>query len=221
MYVSPLSIPRVIHKSVDNSGFTGIESLPLVASGVSWRFEHNPWFLQIVKQEEWIYVEEAVTDSRLKRFKAFATRVSEIDLHSLLMVPMFYQGRLLGVVELHHTDPLEPYRWSDSDIALVEAIATQVGIALIQAQAYAELEDLNQQLEALERARSNLIAITGHELRTPLNAILGYTELILDEIYGTVPESLREVLERGRTGETYTIGGSIEKTNLEVVSAIC
>jgi signal transduction histidine kinase len=35
-----------------------------------------------------------------------------------------------------------------------------------------------------------------HELRTPLNAILGYTELILDEIYGEVPEPLRDVLER-------------------------
>ena len=33
-----------------------------------------------------------------------------------------------------------------------------------------------------------------HELRTPLNAILGYTELILDDIYGTVPEPIRDVL---------------------------
>ena len=35
-----------------------------------------------------------------------------------------------------------------------------------------------------------------HELRTPLNAILGYTELILDNIYGEVPDKIREVLER-------------------------
>ena len=35
-----------------------------------------------------------------------------------------------------------------------------------------------------------------HELRTPLNAILGYTELILDNIYGDVPEKIQEVLER-------------------------
>jgi DICT domain-containing protein/signal transduction histidine kinase len=160
--------------------------------GEAWPLERNPWFLQIVKQEEWIYVEEAVTDPRLKRFKAFATRVSEIDLHSLLLVPMFYQGRLLGVVELHHTDPLEPYRWSDSDIALVEAIATQVGIALIQAQAYAELEDLNQQLEALERARSNLIAITGHELRTPLSTIQVCLESLANE--PDMPQEVQQVM---------------------------
>ena len=35
-----------------------------------------------------------------------------------------------------------------------------------------------------------------HELRTPLNAILGYTELILDNIYGNVPEKIQEVLKR-------------------------
>jgi len=35
-----------------------------------------------------------------------------------------------------------------------------------------------------------------HELRTPLNAILGYTELILDGIYGEAPEKIRDVMER-------------------------
>ena len=35
-----------------------------------------------------------------------------------------------------------------------------------------------------------------HELRTPLNAILGYTELILDDIYGEVPAKIREIIER-------------------------
>ncbi len=160
--------------------------------GQSWPLERNPWFMQVVKQEEWVYIEEAATDPRLKRLKAFNTRVTEIELHSLLMVPMLYQGRLLGMVELHHTDPLEPYRWSDSDIALVEAIATQISIALIQAQAYAELEDLNQQLEALERARSNLIAITGHELRTPLSTIQVCLESLASE--PDMPPEVQQVM---------------------------
>jgi DICT domain-containing protein len=44
-------------------------------------------------------------------------------------------------------------------------------VAIIQAEAYANLKEHNQQLEALDRTRSNLIAITGHELRTPLSTI--------------------------------------------------
>jgi signal transduction histidine kinase len=34
-----------------------------------------------------------------------------------------------------------------------------------------------------------------HELRTPLNAILGFTELIIDGVYGEAPEALRESIE--------------------------
>src|SRR2546425_12581702 len=33
-----------------------------------------------------------------------------------------------------------------------------------------------------------------HELRTPLNAILGFTELILDGLYGEAPAELKEPL---------------------------
>ncbi len=34
-------------------------------------------------------------------------------------------------------------------------------------------------------------------------------------------DAIRAVLERGRTGETYNIGGSSERTNLEVVNTLC
>jgi DICT domain-containing protein/nitrogen-specific signal transduction histidine kinase len=44
-------------------------------------------------------------------------------------------------------------------------------MAAIQAEAYSNLKEHHQQLEALDRTRSNLIAITGHELRTPLSTI--------------------------------------------------
>jgi signal transduction histidine kinase len=45
-----------------------------------------------------------------------------------------------------------------------------------------------------------------HELRTPLNAILGYTELILDNIYGDVPEKIQEVLKRLEKSGRHLLG---------------
>jgi len=45
-----------------------------------------------------------------------------------------------------------------------------------------------------------------HELRTPLNAILGYTELILDNIYGEAPERMCEVIERVQTNGRHLLG---------------
>lgn len=112
--------------------------------------------------------------------KSLKTLVEQCSIRSWLMVPVVYQGQLLGMVELHHCGAT-PYRWQDDELELMEAIATQVGVALIQAEAYANLEDLNQQLEALDRTRSNLVAITGHELRTPLSTIQVCLESLASE----------------------------------------
>ncbi len=94
-------------------------------------------------------------------------------------------------MELHHC-LATPYRWKDEELALVEAIATQVGVALIQAAAYTNLQDLNQQLEILDRTRSNLVAIAGHELRTPLSTIRVCLESLAQE--PDMPLELRQVM---------------------------
>ena len=44
-----------------------------------------------------------------------------------------------------------------------------------------------------------------HELRTPLN-ILGYTELILDDIYGETPAKMRGVLDRVQKNGKHLLG---------------
>jgi signal transduction histidine kinase len=69
-----------------------------------------------------------------------------------------------------------------------------------------ELGRLYQQLEGASRHKSEFLANMSHELRTPLNAVLGYTELILDEIYGEVPDKIREVLERVQNNGRHLLG---------------
>jgi signal transduction histidine kinase len=69
-----------------------------------------------------------------------------------------------------------------------------------------ELGRLYQQLEAASRHKSEFLANTSHELRTPLNAILGYTELIQDNIYGEVPQKIREILDRVQSNGRHLLG---------------
>jgi signal transduction histidine kinase len=69
-----------------------------------------------------------------------------------------------------------------------------------------ELGRLYQQLEAASRHKSEFLANTSHELRTPLNAILGYTELIQDNVYGEVPEKIREILDRVQSNGRHLLG---------------
>ncbi len=63
-----------------------------------------------------------------------------------------------------------------------------------QRRAAAELQSLNARLAQASHAKSEFLASMSHELRTPLNAILGFTELMLDNLYGEVPAALRDPL---------------------------
>ncbi|OKH24852.1 histidine kinase [Hydrococcus rivularis NIES-593] len=163
-----------------NAGITSIK-------GQAWPLKNNPLFEEVLELRESISIDDAFHDPRIvERANPNAPDgslqkiVKNCSIFSWLLVPILYQGRLLGMVELHHCGPT-PSAWKSEDIALVDAIATQVGVALIQAEAYANLQDLNEQLEALDRTRSNLVAITGHELRTPLSTIQVCLESLASE----------------------------------------
>jgi signal transduction histidine kinase len=45
-----------------------------------------------------------------------------------------------------------------------------------------------------------------HELRTPLNAVLGYSEMIIDGVYGELPEKVKSVLERVQKNGKHLLG---------------
>ena len=65
-----------------------------------------------------------------------------------------------------------------------------------------ELGRLYQQLDTANRHKSEFLASMSHELRTPLNAIIGFSEVLLDRLFGDLnakqEEYLQDVLESGR-----------------------
>ncbi|RCJ34735.1 histidine kinase [Nostoc minutum NIES-26] len=129
-------------------------------------------------QSESIAIADVTQDLGLQSHPDLKAQLVRWQIHACLLVPIRYQGSWLGMLELHKP---EAHLWTKDDVALVEAIATQVGVALMQAQAYTNLETLNRQLTDLERIQSNLIAIVGHELRTPLSTIRVCLESLVSE----------------------------------------
>lgn len=169
------------------------ESIPSLL-GMSWNLASNPFFQQIVETQAFVFIPDLprhLIDLNLdpEGIRTLHKLSTLGKICSWLLVPVIHQNRLLGVIELHYRQP-NPLNQSELD--LVNAIANQIGTALIQAESFANLEDLNQQLEALERTRSNLIAITGHELRTPLSTIQVCLESLATE--PDMPAELQQVM---------------------------
>ncbi|HEY3327824.1 MAG TPA: response regulator [Novimethylophilus sp.] len=118
---------------------------------------------------------------------------------AVIVSPVCRQGRRLAVLLL--AAGVAP---GERDLAFIERLAGQLGMALHNLQQYSGLQLLaeqlhlrseeiggkNAQLEEVRRMKSEFLANMSHELRTPLNAIVGFSEVLRDEIAG--PLSARQ-----------------------------
>ena len=99
-----------------------------------------------------------------------------------------------------------PGAFAANIVELMKTFAAQSVLAIQNAGLFNEIDDKGRQLEIASKHKSQFLANMSHELRTPLNAILGYTELILDNIYGEAPERMRTVLERVQSNGKHLLG---------------
>lgn len=69
-----------------------------------------------------------------------------------------------------------------------------------------DLEEKTRELAIASEHKSQFFANMSHELRTPLNAVLGYSELLLDGLYGKMPNKAHEVLDRIQINGKHLLG---------------
>jgi signal transduction histidine kinase len=136
-----------------------------------------------------------------------ASPVNDINLRegyrAVLIIPLLRPDQIVGALVVRRKTPGE---FPQSTIDSLETFADQSVVAIQNARLFSEIEEKGKQLAIASQHKSQFLANMSHELRTPLNAILGYTELILDSIYGEVPEKAQGVLKRVESNGKHLLG---------------
>jgi signal transduction histidine kinase len=129
--------------------------------------------------------------------------MKQTDFRALLAVPLLRKDRHVGGLVVRRK---VAGKFSEAVVDLLQTFAAQSVIAIHNARLFHEIEDKGRELAIANKHKSEFLANMSHELRTPMNAILGYTELIIDNIYGEVPEKIQSVLERVENNGRHLLG---------------
>lgn len=97
---------------------------------------------------------------------------------SMLSVPLTWRDQVVGVLNVQTETNRD---FTEDDIAQLSAIADLLAGIVEKGRLQREAEAQVVQLQALDHARSELIALVTHELRTPLAVVRAYTDLLSDE----------------------------------------
>jgi PAS domain S-box-containing protein len=135
-------------------------------------------------------------DARYRQIRA--------DIRSELAVPLRWGDRIIGVVDV---ESVELDAWSEDDQRLLETIAAQIGIALENAELFAQVQRHAAELEhrvaertaELRQSNAELEAFAwsvSHDLRAPLRAMEGFSQALLEEYLPQLDETGQGYLRR-------------------------
>jgi len=119
-------------------------------------------------------------------------------LRSVLTVPMGGGDVARGIVLVRRS----PGAFDERIVNLMTALANQSKVAIANAHLFREIEEKSHLLEVANQHKSEFLANMSHELRTPLNAIIGFSEVLLQRMFGELnpkqDEYLQDVLSSGQ-----------------------
>ena len=163
--------------------------------GAVTRIDHAGLGGRAVLEKRPIHVHDITADEGLRE----ASLARRGGGRTALAVPMLRDGEPIGAIVVARSR-VAPF--TDREIRLVETFADQAVIAIENVRLFHEIQEQSRRLEIAGKHKSEFLANMSHELRTPLNAIIGFSEVLLQGMFGPLNEKQREyqqdVLSSGR-----------------------
>jgi signal transduction histidine kinase/HAMP domain-containing protein len=126
-------------------------------------------------------------------------RLLELGYRSVLAVPLLVEDRILGALVVFRRGA---GGFASATVDLLRTFGTQSALAIQNARLFREIETKSRELEIANQHKDEFMASMSHELRTPLNAIIGFSEVMLERLFGDVnakqEEYLNDILSSGR-----------------------
>ena len=138
-------------------------------------------------------------ESAFSQFPRTRELATAIGWRSGLFVPLLLEGKAVGCIGILRETVGD---FDAKEISLAQVFADQAVIAIENARLFNEIQDKSRQLEIANQHKSEFLANMSHELRTPLNAIIGFSEVLLERMFGELNEKqddyLKDIFSSGK-----------------------
>ena len=143
----------------------------------------------ILRERKALLINDAFKDDRV-----YTKMDEELEFvtRSLMGVPMLSKNKVIGVLEVVNKRELP---WTEEDSKNLQLLADEAAVAIEVAQLVVQMRKANEELNELDKLKSDFIAIASHELRTPLSVILGYASFLQEEESESVSSHATKVME--------------------------
>jgi signal transduction histidine kinase len=131
-------------------------------------------------------------DERERSTSRIRPLLNRLGYRSLLTVPLLREQKILGGLTVWRRQAGE---FDPEVVNLLQTFATQSALAIHNAQLFREIQAKGRELEAANRHKSEFLANVSHELRTPLNAIIGFSEVLLEKLFGELNDKQNEYVD--------------------------